>query len=80
MLFWFLLYSPWTAQVLNFWAVFTAATVFFAGISLLSQMGKYSELLTFRFLDIIIGLISVALLYGIFFLRRRDGVFPMSLI
>jgi uncharacterized protein len=67
MVFWFFLFSPWTAQIFNFWATLTAAAFFLAGIFLFGQRGRYAELLTFRFSDIIVGLISAALLYGIFY-------------
>ncbi len=64
--FWFLMFSPWTAPHLNFWATMVAATAFLAGCALWLDRRRLPELYPFRPAHVAIGLVSAAVLYGVF--------------
>lgn len=65
-LFWFVLFSPWTAPRLNFWLVMTLATAVLSAAGLWCQREKLREIYAFNPSHILIGLLSALLLYAIF--------------
>lgn len=67
-IFWFLMFSAWTSHLLNFWGVMTGASGLLAGYGLLQNKTRLRELYTFHPKWIIIGIVSAAILYLIFFI------------
>jgi len=65
-LFWFVLFSPWTAPRLNFWLVMAMATAVLAGSGLWLQKERLREIYGFKPVHIAIGLASAIVLYAIF--------------
>jgi len=65
-LFWFVMFSPWTAPRLNFWLVMAMATALLAGSGLWLQKERLHEIYCFKPVHIAIGLASAILLYAIF--------------
>ena len=65
---WFVLFSPWTKSLLNFWIGMTFFSGSLALASLLIAKGKTAQIFEFRQSYIWIGIISAAFLYLIFFL------------
>lgn len=65
---WFIMFSPWTAQIINFWAVMFIAGILLSSYSFLNDRAIllkkfHSTSQTFTF-----GLLSAILLYLVFFL------------
>ncbi len=65
--FWFVMFSPWTAPHVNFWAVMFAATGTLASSALILGKGKHGDRYKFRPSYILIGAVSAAALYAVFF-------------
>lgn len=65
---WFVLFSPWTKPLLNFWIGMTLFSGSLALASLLIAKEKTAEIFKFKQSYIWIGIISAAFLYLIFFL------------
>lgn len=65
-LFWFVLFSPWTAPRLNFWLVMALATAVLSAAGLWCQREKLREIYAFNPSHILIGLLSALFLYAIF--------------
>lgn len=65
--FWFVMFSPWTAPHVNFWAVMFAATGTLASSALFLGRGKHGGRYKFRPSYIVIGAFSAAVLYAIFY-------------
>lgn len=70
-LFWFLMFSPWTSQLLNFWGVMAGACGLLAGYSLLHNRARWQELYAFQLKWIVIGVVSAAALYLTFFVGDK---------
>jgi uncharacterized protein len=66
-IFWFIMFSPWTAHIFNFWAVMMTATGLLTFYSLLSGREDLKEVYSFKPKWIVIGIISAASLYLLFF-------------
>lgn len=64
---WFIMFSPWTAPFLNFWMVMSISAAILWSMSL-SFGKKLNRCFAVNVKDIIIGLGSAALLWGIFYL------------
>ena len=64
--FWLVMFSPWTAGAVNFWAVMSIAAVVLGAMSLLHTRGEWRTLLRFRPVHLVAGLAAAALLYGVF--------------
>lgn len=65
LILWFFMFSPWTRSHVNFWLVMSCAAVFFILIS--AFLGKdFKKQFSFSIKDILIGIGSAAVLYGIF--------------
>lgn len=65
---WFVLFSPWTKSLLNFWIGMTFFSGSLALASLLTAKEKTAQIFEFRQSYIWIGIISAAFLYLIFFI------------
>jgi membrane protease YdiL (CAAX protease family) len=65
-LFWFVMFSPWTAPHLNFWLVMAAATAVLAVLGIWFQKDKLPEIYPFKISHLAIGLASAGILYVIF--------------
>ncbi len=65
--FWFVMFSPWTSPHINFWAVIALAASVLAGSSLYIDRRALHERYVWKNEYIVIGLVSAALLYVVFF-------------
>jgi len=62
---WFFMFSPWTRNHVNFWVLMSCSAVFFICVSAFA--GKdFKKQFSFSIKDILIGIGSAAVLYGIF--------------
>lgn len=66
--FWFVIFSPWTAGWMNFWAQMMLATGLLAGSAVYLNQEQYASISRFRIMQAVLGVLSAAVLYGIFFL------------
>ena len=78
---WFAMFSPWTAPHLNFWFTMAAAGVILTSMSLAISgelRGKLKS--TFRWSDILIGIIIGIALWGIFWVGDKVAtwMFPFA--
>ena len=78
---WFAMFSPWTAPHLNFWLTMAAAGVILTSMSLAISgelRGKLKS--TFRWSDILIGIIIGIALWGIFWVvdKVESWMFPFA--
>jgi membrane protease YdiL (CAAX protease family) len=65
--FWFVMFSPWTAGRFNFWVSLSLASGILAASALFVQRRRLPELFAFKPAYIGIGVISAAVLYAVFF-------------
>lgn len=65
---WFLMFSPWTAQKVNFWAVMFIAGILLSSYSVLNDKAILLKKFNFTFRTFTIGLLSAILLYLVFYL------------
>lgn len=65
--FWFIMFSPWTKHLFNFWSVMILATTTLNVISFVFGKEQLRTVYKFKTKWIFIGLISAALLYFVFF-------------
>lgn len=65
--FWFFMFSPWTAHLLNFWAIMITATGTLTLFSLIMGKKDLKQVYTFKPSHIVIGILSAAALYLLFF-------------
>ena len=65
---WFVLFSPWTKSLINFWIGMTLFSASLALTSLVFARDKTAEIFEFKRSYIWIGIISAAILYLIFFI------------
>ena len=65
---WFVLFSPWTKSLINFWIGMTLFSASLALTSLALTRDKTAEIFEFKRSYIWIGVISAAILYLIFFI------------
>jgi membrane protease YdiL (CAAX protease family) len=70
-IFWFLMFSPWTKYILNFWHVMTVASGLLAVYAFLELGNERRGLYVFRLQWIVIGIGSAVLLYLIFFVGDK---------
>ena len=64
---WFILFSPWTNPHINFWLIMTVSTSYLAALALTIDRKNLYNLYSFQPKFIVIGIISAAVLYLIFF-------------
>jgi uncharacterized protein len=69
--FWFFMFSPWTAGFTNFWLTMSLAAATLVVWSALWDRKDLRALYAFHTRWIVIGLVAAALLYSIFFLGDR---------
>ncbi len=79
-LFWFILFSPWTKNLFNFWWGMTFASGTLAISAIILERKYLKSSFTFKPQYLIIGIASAFLLYIIFFLGNRvaDSLFRFS--
>ena len=64
--FWFVMFSPWTAPYVNFWYTMMLAAGTLTGLSL--WFGKdWRSAISFNIKDVLLGLLSAAVLWGVFY-------------
>ena len=73
--FWFFMFSPLTAGMVNFWFAMTVATGALTAWSLANDRGELRRLYSFRPQWILIGLLSAVVLYLLFFTGDRISAF-----
>ncbi|MFC1619631.1 lysostaphin resistance A-like protein [Candidatus Neomarinimicrobiota bacterium] len=71
--FWFVIFSPWTAGWMNFWAQMMLATGLLAGSAVYLNQEQYARLFRCRVMQAALGVLSAAVLYGIFYLGYWFG-------
>ncbi|MFN3781611.1 MAG: lysostaphin resistance A-like protein [Candidatus Kapaibacteriota bacterium] len=69
-IFWFIMFSPFTAQKVNFWAVMSIAAVVLSSYSYLSLKNQFNKLFKSSFKLIFLGILSAILLYLIFYIGK----------
>jgi len=69
--FWFLMFSPWTAEFFNFWYTMLVATGVLTLYSLYFGKDDLKRIYKFEFRWLYIGLIAAVLLYGLFYLGNE---------
>jgi len=65
--FWFLMFSPWTSNLFNFWYLMIFATTTLIGLSVLFYKENLKKLLKFEWKWLYIGIFSALILYCVFF-------------
>jgi len=65
-LLWFLMFSPWTAPYINFWIAMAISGAILWFISI-KWADNFKAQFSFNLKDIIIGLLSAAVLWGVFY-------------
>lgn len=66
--FWFVMFSPWTKDSVNFWFTMIAATTVLTTLSLIAGRKELKVVYNFKYSHIAIGLVSAAVLYLVFYL------------
>jgi len=66
--FWFVMFSPWTKDSVNFWFTMIAATTVLMTLSLIAGRKELKVVYNFKYSHIAIGLVSAAVLYLVFYL------------
>jgi membrane protease YdiL (CAAX protease family) len=61
------MFAPWTAHIFNFWVVMLVATTLLTTLSLVSGKADLKRVYNFKPSHILVGLISAAVLYLVFF-------------
>ena len=75
--FWFFIFSPWTARMINFWVGMCVATGVLSVLALRDRGPEDKDVFVFRWGHVGIGVLSAILLYGVFWAGR---CFLMSVI
>ena len=65
--FWLIMFSPWTANAINFWAAMSIAAVTLGAMGLFHRRRDIRTLLRFRPIHLAAGAAAAAALYGVFF-------------
>lgn len=65
---WFVLFSPWTQGMVNFWWGMVAAAGLLAALGTWQSRSELRRLWAFRWLWVAVGATSAAVLYGVFWL------------
>lgn len=65
---WFIMFSPWTKEYVNFWLGMSFSAGILSFISVYTEKQNLKEIYSFKYNYIIIGLISAFILYLIFFI------------
>lgn len=72
--FWFIMFSPWTSEYVNFWYVMLIATGTLTVMSFCFDR-KLKSQIKFNFKDIALGLVSAILLWGVFYVGNFLSAF-----
>ncbi len=64
---WFVMFSPWTAPHLNFWAAMSVSGIVLMAISFFAGRTKF-EKTELTFTNLLIGVVTAATLWGVFWL------------
>lgn len=67
---WFIMFSPWTAQKVNFWAVMFVSGLLLTSYVYLQDKKDFPRLFTFEPKHILIGIISAIILYFVFYFGK----------
>lgn len=62
---WFIMFSPWTSIHINFWIAMACSAAFLWAMSAFLDK-NFSKQFSFNVKDLVIGLVSAAVLYGVF--------------
>lgn len=62
---WFIMFSPWTSIHINFWIAMACSAAFLWAMSAFFDK-NFSKQFSFNVKDLVIGLMSAAVLYGVF--------------
>ena len=65
--FWLVMFWPWTAPAVNFWALMSIAAVTLGAMGLFHRRRDIRTLLRFRPMHLVAGAAAAAVLYGVFF-------------
>lgn len=65
--FWFILFSPWTKAIIPFWPAMSASTAVLALTAIVLDRKTLYDVYAFKLGHIFVGIISAAVLYGVFF-------------
>jgi membrane protease YdiL (CAAX protease family) len=79
-LFWFVMFAPWTKGSFNFWLVMLSATFVLGTTALVLGRNERRELYRFELRHALIGVVSVLLLYAIFWAGRHvaEAILPFA--
>jgi membrane protease YdiL (CAAX protease family) len=64
---WFMMFSPWTAPLLNFWKTMAISAIILIGLSVFMAKDIKKQVV-FSLKDIVIGVVSAVVLWAVFFL------------
>ena len=71
-LLWFIMFSPWTAPQVNFWACMTASAIVLTCFALVfGKVGSYLSTLNFKLSTLFLGFAIAALLWGVFYVGDK---------
>ena len=71
-LLWFIMFSPWTASQVNFWACMTASAIVLTCFALVfGKVGSYLSTLDFKLSTLFLGFAIAALLWGVFYVGDK---------
>jgi membrane protease YdiL (CAAX protease family) len=78
--FWLLMFYPWSQPLGNFWLLMLLATIVLGGAALWLGRAEAAQVYRFEPKHVLIGLGSVAFLYGVFWLGREiaSHILPFS--
>ncbi|MEI8012736.1 MAG: hypothetical protein WCI27_09730, partial [Candidatus Omnitrophota bacterium] len=65
-IFWFFIFSPLTAHMINFWIGMSLASGSLALIGIVTIRKNITKGLTFKPVNIIVGVMTATMLYGLF--------------
>lgn len=71
---WFIMFSPFTAREVNFWAVMFLAGIILSAYSIGNLKNQFKELLNFNFRHILVGIFSAFVLYLVFFVGKYISI------
>lgn len=68
-IFWFIMFSPWTKEYVNFWAMMSCAAVVLSSFSFL--FGKVYKDIRFTWQELFIGLLSAVAIWILFYIGDK---------
>ncbi|MGC9077514.1 MAG: CPBP family intramembrane glutamic endopeptidase [Candidatus Kapaibacteriota bacterium] len=67
---WFIMFSPYTAQKVNFWAVMFISGLILSAYSFFHLKNQFNSLFKFDFRQVLLGLVSAVFLYLVFWVGK----------